>query len=120
MQMKRWREVTRRVLWGGREDLLTQTKTVLMWLGSCERTAEPMSTVRESRKNIGHRGIKMKHSKVMHGTLNLVLADRECCAIHLSHPFSILLIRSQTAISPSWKIIFRHIKYMSREVQNEN
>lgn len=65
-------------------------------------------------------GVKIKRSKAMQGTLNLVLVDRQGCTIHLSHPFSTLLMRSRSAISPSRKIIFRHIKYIRREVQNEN
>ena len=100
--------------------MLTQTKAVQVWQRSCERKAQPASTVSEGRKNTGHRGIKIKRSKAMQGTLNLVLVDRKGCTIHLSHPFSTLLMRSHSAISPSQKIIFRHIKYMSREVQNEN
>lgn len=98
MQPKRRREVGRGGLWGRGEDLLTQTKAVQMWQRSCERKAQPANSMCEGRKNIGHRGIKIKHSKAMQRTLNLVLVDRKGCTIHLPHPFSTLLMRSHSAI----------------------
>lgn len=74
----------------------------------------------KGRKNIGHRGIKIKRSKAMQGTLNLVQVDRKGSAF-ISHILSVpFLGEAIEAISPSWKIIFRHIKYMRREVQSEN
>lgn len=94
--------------------MLAKAKAVQVWQRSREMEAQPVNTVSKGRKIIGHRGIKMKCSKAMQGTLNLVLLDRKGCTIHLSHPFSTLLMRSRSAIFPSWKIIFRLIKYMER------
>lgn len=102
---------------------LTQTKAA-MWQRSCERKspkyAQFANAASEGRKNTGQRGIKMEPSKAKQGTINLVPVDRKGCTIHLSHPFSTLCMRSGSAISPSWKIIFRHVKYMRREVQSES
>lgn len=98
---------------------LTLTKAV-MWQRSCERNAQSANAASEGRKNTGQRGIKAEPSKAKQGTINLVPVDRKGCTIHLSHPFSTLCMRSRSAISPSWKIIFRHIKYMRREVQSES